>query len=131
MPFGYLVSIVAVMPQWVAIMITKDELDLNPPGGSKFSMGDMRTAADLVRGLDGFMAAGRDALQKTTDEFLATPWRLLVAGATVMEAPRHVMISDPLHHWVHHRGQTTVYLRLLGSKVPALYGPSADDRDFR
>ncbi len=111
--------------------MTKDELDRNPPGGSKFSMGDVRTAADLVQGLDGFMAAGRDALQKTTDEFLSTPWRLLVAGATVMEAPRHVMITDTLHHWVHHRGQMIVYLRLLGSKVPALYGPSADERDFR
>jgi hypothetical protein len=115
----------------VAMMITKDELDLNPRGGSKFSMGDMRTAADLVQGLDGFTAAGRDALQKTTDEFLATACRLLVAGATVMEAPRHVMINDTLHYWVHHRRQTTVYLRLLGSKVPALYGLSADDKDFR
>lgn len=132
MPFGYLVSMVAVMPQWVAMMITKDGLDLNPPGGSKFSMGDMRSAADLVQGLDGSIAAGRDALlQRTTDEFLATSGRLLVAGATVMEAPRTVRISDTLHHWVDHRGQMTVYLRLLGSKGPALYGPSADDRDFR
>jgi uncharacterized damage-inducible protein DinB len=129
--FGHLVSMVAVMPQWVAMMITKDELDFNPPGGSKFSMGDMRTAADLVQGLDGVMAAGRDALQKTTDEFVATPWRLLVEDATVMEAPRHAVISDTLHHWVHHRGQMTVYLRLLGSNVPALYDPSADERDFR
>lgn len=86
------------MPQWVAMMITKDELDLNPPGGSKFSMGDTRSAADLVQGLDGSIAAGRNALQRITDEFLATPWRLLVAGATVVEAPRRVMISDTLHH---------------------------------
>jgi uncharacterized damage-inducible protein DinB len=131
MPFGYLVGMVATIPQWVAMAITKDELDLNPPDGSKFSMGDMRTSADLVQGLDKSMAAARDALQKTTDEFLATPWRLLVAGKTVMEQPRQVVLSDMLNHWVHHRGQMTVYLRLLGSKVPALYGPSADDRSFQ
>lgn len=131
MPFGYLVSMVATIPQWVAMTITKDELDLNPPGGSKFSMGDMRTSAELVEGLDKSMAAARDALGKTTDDLLNTPWRLLVAGTTVMEVPRHVMLSDTLNHWVHHRGQMTVYLRLLGAKVPALYGPSADDRSFQ
>ena len=130
MPFGYLVSMVATIPQWVAMTMTQDELDLNPPGGSKFSMGDMRTSADLMHGLDKSMAAAREALQKGSDDSLAKPWRLLVAGATVMEVPRHVMLSDTLNHWVHHRGQMTVYLRLLGAKVPALYGPSADDRSF-
>jgi uncharacterized damage-inducible protein DinB len=73
----------------------------------------------------------RDALPKTTDDVLATPWRLLVAATTVLELPRHMGLSDTLNHWVHHRGQMTVYLRLLGSKVPALYGPSADDRRFQ
>jgi uncharacterized damage-inducible protein DinB len=59
-----------------------------------------------------------------------TPWRLLVAGNTVLEAPRHVMIRDTINHLAHHRGQMTVYLRLMGAKVPALYGPSADDQRF-
>jgi uncharacterized damage-inducible protein DinB len=43
---------------------------------------------------------------------------------------RHDMVSDTLNHLVHHRGQMTVYLRLMGAKVPALYGPSADDKSF-
>jgi uncharacterized damage-inducible protein DinB len=47
-----------------------------------------------------------------------------------MEKPRYVMISDTMNHWAHHRGQMTVYLRLMGAKVPALYGPSADDNRF-
>ena len=51
-------------------------------------------------------------------------------GQVVMEAPRHVMIQDTINHWAHHRGQMTVYLRLMGAKVPALYGPSADDTRF-
>ena len=75
-------------------------------------------------------ADARAALQRTTDEHLLTPWRLLVAGKVVWETPRHVMIRDTFTHLAHHRGQMTVYLRLLGAKVPALYGPSADDRSF-
>jgi uncharacterized damage-inducible protein DinB len=61
---------------------------------------------------------------------LTTNWRLLARGQVVVEQPRHVMIQDTINHWAHHRGQMTVYLRLMGSKVPALYGPSADDQRF-
>ena len=53
-----------------------------------------------------------------------------LAGKVVSETPRHVMIRDTFNHLAHHRGQMTVYLRLLGAKVPAIYGPSADDRTF-
>lgn len=59
-----------------------------------------------------------------------TPWRLLVTGTVVIEQPRHIMIRETLNHLAHHRGQMTVYLRLLGAAVPALYGPSADERSF-
>ena len=48
----------------------------------------------------------------------------------VIEAPRHVMLRDSLMHLSHHRGQLTVYLRLNEIKVPAIYGPSADDQRF-
>ena len=47
-----------------------------------------------------------------------------------MEAPRYEMIQDTINHWAHHRGQMTVYLRLMDAKVPAIYGPSADDKQF-
>ncbi len=46
-----------------------------------------------------------------------------------MEQPRYIAISDGvLNHWVHHRGQLTVYLRLTGAAVPSTYGPTADER---
>jgi uncharacterized damage-inducible protein DinB len=59
-----------------------------------------------------------------------TPWKLLVGGRVVMQQPRYEVISETLRHLAHHRGQMTVYLRLLGATVPALYGPSADDQRF-
>jgi uncharacterized damage-inducible protein DinB len=48
----------------------------------------------------------------------------------VLENPRHVVVEDTFTHLAHHRGQLTVYLRLNGAPVPAIYGPSADDGRF-
>ena len=75
-------------------------------------------------------AEARAALQKTTDEHLQTKWRLKARGQVVQEAPRFEMIQDTINHWAHHRGQMTVYLRLMGAKVQAIYGPSADEQAF-
>jgi len=131
MPLGRLAALVAGMPSWLAMMIDKNEFDLNPPGGSSGSFQtNFRTTADLVKTMEDGVSAARAALQKTNDDHLMKPWRLLVAGKTVAEQPRHVMMQDSINHLAHHRGQMTVYLRLLGATVPALYGPSADDKSF-
>jgi uncharacterized damage-inducible protein DinB len=61
---------------------------------------------------------------------LETNWKLLARGNVVWEGSRKEMIQDTINHWVHHRGQMTVYLRLMGEKVPAIYGPSADEQGF-
>jgi uncharacterized damage-inducible protein DinB len=91
----------------------------------------LETSAALVKALEASAAEARSALSGTTDEFLMTPWKLLARGQVVMETPRWEMIQDTVNHWAHHRGQMTVYLRLMGAKVPSIYGPSADDRQFR
>ena len=130
MPFGYLAALVAMMPSWIAMAIVQDELDLNPPGGSAYRPASYAATPELLQAHDEAVAKGRAALRETTDEHLLTPWRLLVAGRVVAEDPRHVVIGDTFAHLAHHRGQLTVYLRLNGAPVPALYGPSADDRNF-
>jgi uncharacterized damage-inducible protein DinB len=131
MIFGYLADMVATIPTWVAMEITRDELDVAPAEGSGTKQAPKHTSGELLQALDDAAAAARAALQRTTDEHLLTPWRLLARGQVVLEAPRHVMIQDTINHWAHHRGQMTVYLRLMGAKVPALYGPSADDTSFQ
>jgi len=130
MNFGYLAEIVANIHSWVAMAINQDELDLNPPDGPKYKPEPLLTSAALLKALDKATSDARRALENATDGRLMQPWRLLVAGKVVSEAPRHVMIRDILNHSAHHRGQMTVYLRLLGATVPALYGPSADDKRF-
>ncbi len=130
MIFGYLADMVATMPTWIAMQVTQDELDVAPAEGSAMKHEKKETSAALIAGLDKAAAAARDALAKTTDDHLRTPWQLKARGAVVQEAPRYEMIQDTINHWSHHRGQMTVYLRLMGARVPAIYGPSADDKHF-
>ncbi len=129
MALGYLSTLVATMPGWIAMMILRDDLDLNPPGGAERPR-DSATNADLLAAHEEAVVKAREALAQTDDEHLLTPWRLLVAGQVVMEQPRHVAIADTFTHLAHHRGQLTVYLRLNDVPVPSIYGPTADDRSF-
>jgi uncharacterized damage-inducible protein DinB len=112
----------------VTLIIAQDELDLTPPGGGQYQQ---PSTDKLVVALDQHVAKARESLLATTDDFLLTTnWRLRAGGQVVMDQPRHVVLRDTLNHLAHHRGQLTVYLRLLDQPVPAIYGPSADDQRF-
>jgi uncharacterized damage-inducible protein DinB len=130
MAFGYLADMVATIPTWVGMEITQNELDIAPASGPAMARTPKETSDEYLKALEKAAADARAALEKTTDDHLMTPWRLLARGQVVLEMPRHAMIRDTINHWAHHRGQMTVYLRLMGAKVPALYGPSADDQRF-
>ena len=128
MAFGPLSALSATMPGWVVLMIERDELNLDDPASEKFRTKPMATRAELVKSLEQNVANAREALQKTTEEHLLKPWRLVLGGRVLLEQPRHEVITDTFSHLAHHRGQLTVYLRLLGASVPAIYGPSADEQ---
>jgi uncharacterized damage-inducible protein DinB len=131
MAFGRLTNLVARMPSWLSMMIERDEFDLVPEPGqaSEFSR-QLTSRADLAKTVDVGFAGARTAFQGTTDEHLMKSWKLKAGGHVVQEAPRHVMLRDALMHLAHHRGQLATYIRLSGEKVPAIYGPSADDQSF-
>lgn len=129
MPFGRLAGLVASMPSWVSLIIDQDELDLTPPPGQ----GTFQPPAtnQLVQALDDHVAKARRSLSSTNDEYLLTThWRLRAGGQVVYSDSRHIVLRDTLNHLSHHRGQLTVYLRLLNQPVPSVYGPSADDQRF-
>ena len=130
MHFGYLSELVATMPSWITMAVNQDSLDLNPTGGQGYQRPNLRTRAALMKALDDAVAEAKAALGATTESHLMTPWQLLVGGHVVMESPRYDVVAETLRHLAHHRGQMTVYLRLLGATVPALYGPSADEKTF-
>jgi len=126
MVLGYLAELVARLPSWTVLTIKQDHLDL-----ATYKAQPLRTNRELLREFDASVAGAREALANTTDEHLLKPWRLLVAGQVVIEQVRHVVLRDSVFsHLAHHRGQLTVYLRLLDLPVPAIYGPSADEKTF-
>ena len=127
MTLGRLSSLVATMPSWVETMVDHDSLDL-ARGETDYEKQNLRTAAALVSAHDRCVAEAKESIARTNDEHLMTTWRLLVAGKTVSENPRYIMLRDSVfNHLAHHRGQLTVYLRLNEASVPAIYGPSADE----
>ena len=130
MELGYLSDLVANILGWVSMAVTVDELDVAPKDGPKYAPAPLNSGAELVAAMDKAAAQAREALQETTAAHLETPWRLLAGGQLAFEQPRHRVIRDTFLHSAHHRGQLTVYLRLLGSKVPSVYGPTADDPSF-
>jgi len=86
-----------------------------------------QTRKELIAAFDDAIAKCRSALRNTTDDHLTKEWKLVAGGHLMEQSPRYVMISDTFNHLAHHRGQLTVYLRLNGASVPAIYGPSADE----
>ena len=129
MELGYLATLVATIPGWIEMMIRMDELDINPPGGPRFRPEPWKTKRELLDQFQASLKKGREVLQSTTDEHLLnTKWRMHSNGKVKSESRRYVAIRDVIfNHMAHHRGQLTVYLRLNDEKVPAIYGPSADE----
>jgi uncharacterized damage-inducible protein DinB len=129
MPLVRLAGLVASMPSWVSLIVEKEELNLTPPAGQ--GQYQQPSVDMLVATHDKLVEQALESLARTNDDFLfTTKWRLLAGGQVVMEQPRHIVLRETVNHLAHHRGQLTVYLRLLDQKVPAIYGPSADDQHF-
>jgi uncharacterized damage-inducible protein DinB len=130
MTLGNLATIVANIPSWIEMVLNMDELDIAPKEGPKYTPTPWNTRRELLEQFEASLKKGREALQKTSDEhLLTTRWRLLSGGQELSNQTRYEAIRDGvLNHLAHHRGQLTVYLRLNDATVPAVYGPSADER---
>lgn len=115
----------ANLPSWVSITLTTTELDLAQP----FERRPTETKDQILAAFDASVAAARAALAPAGAGDLGVPWSLANGGREVFTMPRGAVLrSFVLNHVVHHRGQLTVYLRLVGAPVPGLYGPSADEQ---
>lgn len=127
MELGYLAALVATMPGWLSFMIDRDEVDLDG-ADQNMRTAAVETRAELLALLEDGVAKSRAALRGATEEKFKETWRIRMGGRVLSEGPRYRMIADgALSHLAHHRGQLTVYLRLNEAKVPAIYGPSADE----
>ncbi len=122
---GHLAQLVSWMPGWIAQTLKEPRLDLS--GGPGYSF---EPTEKLLQSFDANVKAARAALEKATDADFAAPWSLTMGERVVFTAPRGVVVRQHFGHLSHHRGQLTVYLRLLDIPVPAVYGPTADEKTF-
>jgi len=111
--------------RWMESIFNSDELDVDPATYKPF---EAASIDDLLRNFDDAVATGKQALAGATDAALTKPWRLKIMGRQRFERPRQAVFRDfTLSHVIHHRGQFSLYLRLLDVPVPGSYGPSADE----
>ena len=115
--------------QWAPVVLNQDSFDVAGPEAEVFRSKPAPNREELLAKFDEHRATARAALAAASDEDLMKPWSLLNSGSAIFTMPRFAALrSFVLNHSVHHRGQLTVYLRLNGVPVPALYGPSADEQ---
>jgi uncharacterized damage-inducible protein DinB len=129
MELGRLSLLVAAIFGWVDLTVNRDYLDFNPPNpADRYKPPTVTNNRELLEAFDKSLEIARHALKNTNEAHLLTPWQYRFGGKVVSEQPRYVVLRDGvLNHMSHHRGQLTVYLRLLGKPVPSVYGPSADE----
>jgi uncharacterized damage-inducible protein DinB len=111
---------------WTNAIFKQDELDFDPATYKPYVA---TSVTDLLKTFENNVANGKQALAETAEQSLEQPWSLKIMGRVQFERPRAAVFRDfALSHVIHHRGQFSVYLRLLNIAVPGSYGPSADER---
>jgi uncharacterized damage-inducible protein DinB len=111
---------------WTDPIFKLDELDFDP---ATYKPYNATSVTDLLKKFESNVEKGKQALSQASDATLEQPWRLKVAGRQLFERPKSAVFRDfMLSHVIHHRGQFSVYLRLLNIPVPGSYGPSADEQ---
>jgi uncharacterized damage-inducible protein DinB len=110
---------------WIESVFAADEFDFDP---ATYRGCDAGTVAGLLEQFDAKVAAASQAMAAAPDPNATALWSLKMRGKVWFERPREAAFRDMgLSHLVHHRGQFSVYLRLLEVPVPGSYGPTADE----
>jgi uncharacterized damage-inducible protein DinB len=125
MTLGRLASHVSDLPLRCTAIVNFEIYD-RPVGYKPFAA---ETAAALLEHFDDSVAQARAALTSLREDQLAVTWTLQMHGRTMASLPRALALRRIfMDHLIHHRGQLSVYLRLLDVPIPGMYGPSADDQ---
>jgi len=123
---GELATHISRLVSWFGVSLTTGELDLALSGTRSPGY---ESVASIREEIENNLHKALDALQRVEDAELDKTWKLKRGEAVIFEMPKHVVIRKMvISHLVHHRGQMTVYMRMLDIPVPGMYGPSADER---
>ncbi|MGB9233101.1 MAG: DinB family protein [Terriglobales bacterium] len=128
---GWMATHIATIPHWAKMTMEQDSLDISAGGDSNFALPTPTNRKELLEVFDKNRIEARAALAAGTDAAYAKPWALLMGEQELFREPRAAVLRRMVfNHIIHHRGQLTMYFRLLNIPVPALYGPSADEQKF-
>ena len=119
---GHLTQLVATMPGWITRTLRAD--DINLAGGPGYSY---EKTESLLSQFDKHVAEARAAIAESTDEHFGTNWSLKMGDQVLFTQHRGPAVRMHINHLIHHRGQLSVYLRLIDVPVPSIYGPTADE----
>ena len=119
---AHLAQLISGMPGWITKTVHGVDIDLK--SGAGYSNESTET---LVSKFDANVREAREAIAATKDADFSLPWSLKMGDQILMTSPRGVVTRQTINHLVHHRGQLSVYLRLLDVPIPSIYGPTADE----
>ena len=123
---GELALHTAQVPGAIADLITPTTREV-----FNFTQAEATSTGEILKALDDSLANATGKLSGWRDGDLMTEWKMTAGPKTIMAMPRIAVVRTiMLNHWYHHRGQLSVYLRLLDIPVPSIYGPSADETPF-
>ncbi|HEY2014239.1 MAG TPA: DinB family protein [Bryobacteraceae bacterium] len=129
MTLGQLALHIATIPGNIAAMLSGDSHQINPAAFANMPAATSRR--QVMDALATSLTQAREFLSGLDAERAAATWQLMAGSQVIMALPRAgVVRTVMLNHWYHHRGQMTVYLRMLNVPLPAVYGRSADESAF-
>ena len=120
---GHLAQLISWMPGWIASTLREPHLDLATAPAYSYEPTDA-----LLREFDRNVKQAEAALAEVSGPALNEPWSLRHGDRVLLTSPRGELVRQHLNHLIHHRGQLTVYLRLVDVPLPSIYGPTADER---
>ena len=127
MSVGRLATHIAEIPDWTSRIATKEEFDFMKD--FNFTPYVAKSSEELIGILQKSLDEAINNLSKLSDEEMNKHWVVKRGEQVMFDTPRKVAVRGwTLSHLIHHRGQLSVYLRLLGVPVPGMYGPSADEK---
>ena len=125
MKLGNLANHIAELPTWIPMTMGTDELDLSK---MNYQPVISKSSEELLAKMDTHLNEAIAVLENAKDEDFDKMWTLRNGDHVIFSLPKKVVLRSVVYsHLVHHRGQLSVYLRLLDIPVPGMYGPSYDD----
>ena len=126
MKLGRLAKHIADLPIWVERIMNIDEFNF---ATANFNREPPASNEDILTLFDERLNAAIKVLEASADETFNTTWTVYRGEQLMFQMPKKVALRNfTFNHTYHHRGQLTVYLRLLDIPVPGMYGPSADEK---